>query len=64
MPNLRLIFVLLSVVIMNKSVFDVNGSVCDLREGLVVGDDDEGLSEFVAKVEKEAMQFLFVLGVE
>lgn len=49
---------------MNESVFDVNGSVCDLREGLVVGDDDEGLSEFVAQVEEEAMQFLFVLGVE
>ena len=42
----------------------MNGPVCDLRECLVVGDDDEGLSELVAQVKEELVQFFLVLGVE
>ena len=48
----------------NLSVFKMNGAVSDSREILIVGDDDEGLAEFVAQVEEKLMELGFVLRVE
>ena len=48
----------------NQSVFDVDGSVGELGESLVVGDDDEGLPKLITQVKEELVQFLLVLGIE
>ena len=40
------------------------GAVCGLRESLIVGDNDEGLSELISEVEKELVELCFVFGVE
>jgi hypothetical protein len=42
----------------------VYGSVGDGSQLLIMCDNDEGLSEFVAKVEEKLMQFFLVLRVE
>ena len=42
----------------------MNRSVCDGGKSLVVGNDDKGLTEVVAEVEEELMQFFFILCVE
>ena len=42
----------------------MDGAVGDGGESLVVGHDDEGLSELVAQVEEELVEFCLVLGVE
>ena len=42
----------------------MNGSVGELGEFLVVGDDDEGLVELLPQVEEKLVEFLLVLAVE
>ena len=42
----------------------MNGAVGDGSQLVVVGDDDEGLSELVAQVEEELMELSLVLRVE
>lgn len=46
------------------TVLQVDGAVGDGSQFLIVGDDDESLSEFVAQVEEQLMEFGLVLGVE
>ena len=41
----------------------MDGAVGDLRQRLVVGDDDERLPQFVAQVEEELVEFRLVLAV-
>ena len=48
----------------DEAVFEVDGAVGEMGELLVVGDDDEGLSEFFAQLEEELVQLVAVLGVE
>ena len=42
----------------------MDGAVGDGGQAFVVGDDDEGLSELVAQVEKQLVQFFLVLRIE
>ena len=47
-----------------NAVSQMDSAVGDLRQRLVVGDDDERLPQFVAQVEEELMQLGLVLAVE
>ena len=42
----------------------MDGTVGNRGERLVVGDDDKGLSELIAQVKEQLMQFCLVLRVE
>ena len=48
----------------DAAIDEADGAVGEGGEAFVVGDDDEGLTETVAKVEEELVEFLLVLGVE
>ena len=43
------------------TVLHVNGAVCKLCQLFVVGNDNKGLTEMLAQVEEELVQFLLVL---
>lgn len=46
------------------AILQVDGAVGGAGKGLVVGDDDEGLTQTVAQVEEELVKFLLVMAVQ
>ena len=49
---------------LDHSVFQVNGAVGDGSKPLIVGYDNEGLSELVTQIEEQLVQFCLVFGIE
>lgn len=48
----------------DHAVSQMDGAVGDLRQRLVVGDDDERLPQLVAQVEEELVELRLVLAVQ
>ena len=49
---------------LDHSVFQVDGAVGDGSKPLIVGYDNEGLSELVTQIEEQLVQFCLVFSIE